>query len=147
MTEGSPDDALRLPAGQGRRYAMGRLTAVFKADGAETGNRYSASEWCLDPGQPGVGAHRHDANDEIFLVLDGCPEFLVEGNWTVCPAGTFLRIPAGVTNDFRNAGPAPARFFSMFLGDGFERNMPDIVAWFAARAPQTDSPAGQEPHA
>lgn len=54
---GIPNDGIIcLPPGSGRRYAMGRLTAVFKADGAETGERYSASEWLLDPGQPGVGA-------------------------------------------------------------------------------------------
>ncbi|MCU0905833.1 MAG: cupin domain-containing protein [Tabrizicola sp.] len=115
---------------------MGRLTAVFKADGAETGERYSASEWLLDPGQPGVGAHRHETNDEIFHILDGSPDFLLGETWTACAAGTFLRIPAGVMHDFRNAGPVPARFFSMFLGDGFERNMPSIVEWFAAREPR-----------
>jgi uncharacterized cupin superfamily protein len=114
---------------------MGRLTAIFKANGVATGEQYSASEWHLDPGQPGVGAHRHETNDEIFLVLDGCPDFLLEETWTACPAGSFLRIPAGVMHDFRNVGPAPARFFSMFLGDGFERNMPSIVEWFEAREP------------
>ena len=135
MSRDSPDEIICLPPGAGRRYAMGRLTALFKADGEETGEQYSASEWHLDPGQPGVDAHRHDANDEIFLVLDGCPDFLLGDTWTACPAGTFLRIPAGVMHDFRNAGPAPARLFSMFMGDGFERNMPGIVEWFAAREP------------
>ena len=114
---------------------MGRLTATFKADGAETGERYSASEWRLDPGQPGVGAHRHETNDEIFLVLEGCPELLLGESWTACPAGTILRNQAGVLHDFRNAGTEPAPIFSMFLGDGFERNMPSIVEWFAAREP------------
>jgi quercetin dioxygenase-like cupin family protein len=111
------------------------LTALFKADGAETGERYSASEWLLDPGQTGVGAHSHENNDEIFLVLEGAPEFLLHGTWRSCPAGSFLRIPAGEVHDFRNAESMPARFFSMFLGDGFERNMPAIVDWFAEREP------------
>jgi len=135
MTRGPSDEMIHLPPGAGRRYAMGRLTAVFKADGVETGEQYSASEWHLDPGQPGVGAHRHEANDEIFMVLDGCPDFLLEETWTAYSAWTFFRIPAGVMHDFRNVGPAPARFFSMCLGDGFERNMPGIVEWFAAREP------------
>jgi mannose-6-phosphate isomerase-like protein (cupin superfamily) len=136
MTDARQRDIICLPPDAGRRYRMGRLTAIFKADGAETAERYSASEWLLDPDQPGVGAHRHAENDEIFLVLAGMPEFLLDGTWTSCPAGTFLRIPAGVTHDFRNLGPAPARFFSMFLGDGFERNMPSIVDWFGEREPQ-----------
>ena len=135
MTEQSPRDIIHLPPDGGRRYAMGALTAIFKADGAETGEAYSASEWVLDPGQPRVGAHRHDDNVEIFLVLEGIPEFLLGDTWTPCPAGTFLRIPAGVTHDFRNEGQRLARFFSMFLGGGFERNMPAIVDWFAKQEP------------
>jgi hypothetical protein len=34
-----------LAAGEGREYAMGRISAVFKADGSETGDGYSISEW------------------------------------------------------------------------------------------------------
>lgn len=136
MTQKSRADIICLPPAAGRRYAMGGLTAVFKADGPETAEGYSASEWLLDPGQPGVGAHRHADNDEIFLVIEGRPEFLLEDTWTTCSAGTFLRIPAGVTHDFRNPGPDPARVFNMFLGDGFERNMPAIVDWFATHSPQ-----------
>jgi hypothetical protein len=38
-----------LGPGEGRAYPMGRLSAVFKAGGAETEQRYSISEWWLDP--------------------------------------------------------------------------------------------------
>lgn len=34
-----------LNPGEGRHYAMGRIGAVFKADGTETGDGYSISEW------------------------------------------------------------------------------------------------------
>lgn len=33
-----------LAPGAGRGYPMGRITALFKADGSETDNRYSISE-------------------------------------------------------------------------------------------------------
>jgi hypothetical protein len=42
-------DPIILGPGEGRPYPMGRLSAVFKADGAETAGRYSISEWWLDP--------------------------------------------------------------------------------------------------
>lgn len=135
MTGASQDGVICLPQDGGRRYAMGRLTALFKADGAETGERYSGSEWLLDPGQTGVGTHAHETNDEIYLVLDGNPEFLLDETWTPCPTGTFLRILAVFLHDFRNPGPGPARLFRHFIGDGFERNMPAIMDWFAAREP------------
>jgi hypothetical protein len=47
-----------LGPGAGRSYAMGRIHAVFKADGAETGARYSISEWWLEPHTEGPGATR-----------------------------------------------------------------------------------------
>ena len=47
----SDDGAGRAPVvlgpGQGRAYPMGPLEAVFKADGHETNDRYSISEWWL----------------------------------------------------------------------------------------------------
>jgi hypothetical protein len=38
-----------LPPGKGRPYTMGRISAVFKADGDETQKVYSISEWWLEP--------------------------------------------------------------------------------------------------
>ena len=120
-----------LPAGGGRRYEMGLLSALFKADEAETDAKYSVSEWILQPQQPGVGAHSHDANDEIFVVLEGTPDILLDNNWTPCAAGAFIRIPAGTTHDFRNTSGHVARLLNIFLPGGFERDMPKIVDWFA----------------
>ena len=48
-----------LPPGGGRSYPMGRIQALFKADGAESENRYSISEWWLEPKTTGPGAHSH----------------------------------------------------------------------------------------
>ncbi|MBA3408414.1 MAG: cupin domain-containing protein, partial [Solirubrobacterales bacterium] len=89
-----------LPPGDGRAYDLGPMRGVFKADGPETQDRYCASEWSVEPRQPGPGAHQHDANEELFLVTEGTLWFLVGDQWVEAPAGTFLRIPAGVTHDF-----------------------------------------------
>ncbi len=123
-------DLIALEPGGGRRYRMGQLSAVFKADEAETDAAYSISEWILEPGQQGVGAHSHDVNDEIFYVLEGKPEILTGETWGAYAPGSFLRIPAGMTHDFRNNGDQPARVLNVFIPGGFERNMPGIVKWF-----------------
>ena len=125
------DAVIVLPAGGGRRYEMGSLAALFKADEDETDARYSVSEWILEPGQDGVGAHSHEANDEVFYVLEGAAEFLIGEVWRRCEAGAFLRIPAGVPHDFRNPGGEPARLLNVFIPGGFERAMPKITSWFA----------------
>jgi hypothetical protein len=51
----SAREAVLLEPGQGRAYPMGRIGAVFKADGAETQNRYAISEWWLAPHTQGPG--------------------------------------------------------------------------------------------
>lgn len=138
MTDKGEPQPIVLGPGEGRRYEMGRLRAVFKADGAETGDRYSVSEWLMEPGFEGVGAHSHEANDEIFFVTAGRPELLVGEEWRAVEAGAFLRIPAGVMHNFRNLSGEPAALMNVFIPGGFETNMPAIVEWFANNPPPTD---------
>ena len=89
-----------LPAGKGRAYDMGAMRAVFKADGKETAQRYSISEWWLEPGAPGPGAHRHEHEDDCFYVIEGTAHFLIGRRWVKAPRGTFVCAPAGVAHDF-----------------------------------------------
>ena len=46
------------------------------------------------------------------------------------PAGSFLRVPAGVTHDFENNTPHQTGVFNVFIPGGFESNMPAIVEWY-----------------
>jgi mannose-6-phosphate isomerase-like protein (cupin superfamily) len=113
-------ETIILPPGGGRAYELGPMRGVFKADGPETGDRYCVSEWSVEPGAAGPGPHRHEANDEVFLVTGGTMRFLVGEDWVEAPAGTFLRIPAGVTHDFENRGAERAVAFNVFIPGGFE---------------------------
>ena len=115
------------------------MRAVFKADGPETDDRYCVSEWWLDAGQPGPGPHSHEANVELFYVVEGTMSFLTGTSWIEAPRGSFLRIPAGMTHDFANRGDAPAGALNVFIPGGFETLMPQIVAYFA-------DVAGAPPH-
>ena len=45
---------------------------------------------------------------------------LAGDTWLDAPAGSFLRIPAGVTHDFENRGAARAGVLNVFLRGGFE---------------------------
>jgi mannose-6-phosphate isomerase-like protein (cupin superfamily) len=119
---------------QGRGYDCGTMKAVFKADGEETYDRYSVSEWWLAPHSTGPGAHSHDANDELFLVIEGQPSILAGETWHELPGGSFAMIPAKTMHDFENRTAAPAGLFNVFIPGGFEKNMPSIVQWFQAHA-------------
>ena len=128
---GLSNGAIVLPRGGGRRYAMGGLSAVFKADEAETQERYCVSEWWLRPHTDGPGAHLHEQNDEIFYVLAGQPEILVGDQWVALESGGFVLIPRGILHDFRNRTDEEAGLLNVFIPGGFERKMPAIVEWFA----------------
>jgi quercetin dioxygenase-like cupin family protein len=130
------DSAQRRPVvlapGEGRGYDMGRIRAVFKADGAEAAGGYSISEWWLEPHTPGPGPHSHP-EDDTFVVLEGTMSFLVGDQWTDAPAGSFVLVPGGVTHAFDNRGDTRAGALNLSAPGDFEERMPGIADWFIAR--------------
>jgi mannose-6-phosphate isomerase-like protein (cupin superfamily) len=124
------DQPIVLPPGAGRAYTLGTMQGVFKADGAETDDRYCVSEWWLEAATPGPGPHRHAENEELFLVIEGTMTFVVGDEEIAAERGAFVRVPAGVTHDFRNDSDARAGVFNVFMPGGFEALMAD---WGAVR--------------
>jgi mannose-6-phosphate isomerase-like protein (cupin superfamily) len=123
-----------LAPGDGRSYPMGRISAIFKADGAETNTRYSISEWWLEPHTKGPGAHAHP-EDDIFYVLEGTMSVLVADEWTQATKGAFVLIPGGVTHDFENRGDTRAGVLNLSIPGEFEQHMPGIAQWFVQNPP------------
>jgi len=125
-----PEGAVYLRNDEGRKYNMGTMKAVFKADEAETQERYSVSEWWLEPNSDGPGAHLHQANDEIFYVLEGTAFLLIGEKWIEATKGAFFIIPKNTMHDFANRSNNITGLLNFFIPGGFERNMPSIVNWF-----------------
>jgi quercetin dioxygenase-like cupin family protein len=123
-----------LPPGAGRSYPMGRISASFLADGAETGERYSISEWWLEPHTSGPGAHSHP-EDDIFYVIEGTLSILIEERWVDAPRGSFVLAPGGMTHDFENRTDQRAGALNFSVPGGFETHMPSIAQWFAKHPP------------
>jgi uncharacterized cupin superfamily protein len=71
---------------RGRTYRVGALAAAEKL---------GATLYEIDPGQKGSPFHLHHANEEMIIVLSGCPTLrtldgtrsLVPGDVVACPAG------------------------------------------------------------
>ncbi|SMP06118.1 Cupin domain-containing protein [Algoriphagus winogradskyi] len=123
-------DTIILKAGEGRTYNCGSMTAVFKVDENESDDKYSISEWWLEPNSDGPGAHQHEDNDEVFYGIEGTTSILVGNKWVDVEKGTFLRIPAKTIHDFANKTTEMCGVLNFFIPGGFERNMPSIVKWF-----------------
>ena len=128
-------DGIFLPPGKGRSYPMGRISAVFKADGDETERRCSISEWWLAPHTQGPGAHSH-AEDDIFYVIEGTMSILVGDRWIDASKGSFILAPGGVLHDFENRSSGRAGVLNFKIPGDFEKDMPAIVKWFADHPPK-----------
>lgn len=124
-----------LAPGEGRTYAMDRIGAVFKADGEETQNQYSISEWWLEPKTQGPGAHSHP-EDDVFYVIEGTMSFLLGDRWIDAPKGSFVLAPSGMTHDFENRSSSRAGVLNISVPGNFESDMPEIVRWFAEHPPK-----------
>jgi quercetin dioxygenase-like cupin family protein len=129
-----PAGVIFLAADAGRDYPMGGMRAVFKADNEETRDEYSISEWWLQPGQPGPGPHSHEANDDIFYVLEGVFTFQLGDEKYQAGKGAFIRVPAGVVHDFENNSENLAGLLNIYIPGGFEKDIPAIVEWFKKHA-------------
>ncbi len=121
-----PRPPLIVPPGGGRVYAMGRMRAIFKADGAETANLYSVSEWRLEPRTRGPLVHQHD-EDHVYYVIEGVLSVSLNDQWSEAPAGSYILIPGGTPHDFANRGAEPTAFITFNSDGGFEARMPDIA--------------------
>jgi quercetin dioxygenase-like cupin family protein len=60
---------------------------------------------------PGAGfpPHVHDDYEEVFYVLAGELEYLIDGTWTQAPAGSTIFVPPGHVHAWRNTTDQPAR--------------------------------------
>jgi mannose-6-phosphate isomerase-like protein (cupin superfamily) len=115
---------------------MGPVHAVFKADGDETRDQYSISEWWLDPYTRGPGAHEHE-EDDVFYVIEGTMTFFVGGKWFDAPKGSLVIAPGGTPHDFENRTTKRAGALNFSVPGPFEPYMQGkdgIAAWFSARS-------------
>lgn len=135
MSEKPARQGIVLGPGQGRSYPMGRIGAIFKADGDETAGGYSISEWWLEPHTQGPGPHAHP-EDDVFFVLEGTMSVLVGETWHHAEKGSFVLVPGGTTHDFQNRGDQRAGVLN-FSNGPFETEMPGIAAWFREHPPES----------
>ena len=117
---------LIVPPGKGRPYEMGRMRAIFKADGEESGGHYSVSEWWLEPRTGGPHQHQHP-EDHVYYVLAGKLRVCLNDEWFDAEKGSYILIPGGTLHTFQNEGACPAGFITFNTPGGFEPHMKSIA--------------------
>lgn len=118
MSDGEPHSADRaaiaeiVPADGGRQLQAGSTRPTVKV-GPHTGGRLiGVLESEVRPGG-GFPAHVHEIYEEVFYVLDGEIEYLIDGTWSTAPIGSTVFVPPGQVHAFRNISDKPARHLAI----------------------------------
>ncbi len=103
---------LVLRPGEGRGIDMGTFRMSLKASADDTAQAFSLLE-AEEPPHFGPPMHIHHDAAEAFYVVSGEYVIFVEDEEFVCPAGSFIFIPAGVPHGFR-VGPDASRKLNIY---------------------------------
>jgi len=104
-----PTEAVLLAGGEGERLNGPQRVATIKIGREEL----CLIEFELEPGFDGPDPHHHTDHIDSFYVLEGEPEFLMDGETVRLGPGSFVAAPLGVEHAFSNPGPAPARVLNV----------------------------------
>lgn len=111
MTDQGSRPFVLLP-GEGRGIDMGTFRMSLKASADDTAQAFSLLE-AEEPPHFGPPMHIHHDAAEAFYVVSGEYVIFVEDEEFVCPAGSFIFIPAGVPHGFR-VGPVASRKLNIY---------------------------------
>jgi mannose-6-phosphate isomerase-like protein (cupin superfamily) len=87
---------------------------------------FGINQIVLLPGQRGR-IHRHERQEEVYLVLEGTLTILVEGEAQELPSGQLIRVAPGVRRQLVNRGPG--RLVLLALGGDGEHHGRDGEAF------------------
>lgn len=105
-------DAFVLGPGDGRQIDLGNFAMSLKATGEQTGGSFSLLE-AAEPPDFGPPIHVHHDAAEAFYVLEGEYHIFIEERQLLCPAGSFIYIPAGLRHGFR-VGSVASRKLNLY---------------------------------
>lgn len=104
--------AFVLGPGEGRSIDLGNFAMAVKATTDDTSGAFSLLE-AAEPAGFGPPMHIHHNADEAFYVLEGEYNIFIEDSERVCPAGSFIYVPAGIRHGFR-VGRLPSRKLNLY---------------------------------
>ena len=99
----------------------------IKLDGAATAGAFTVIELALESGARS-DEHRHTAELEAFVVLEGRLEITADGETWQLEVGDAVTIPRDLPHAFGNPGDGPMRALIVAAPAGFERFFRDLAA-------------------
>ena len=121
---------------EGRILDMGMFQMRVRADTSQTAGGFTLLEADEPPGF-GPPLHVHDDAAEAFYVLEGEYVIFIGTDEHICPAGSFIYVPAGVEHGFR-VGRVSSRKLNFYLPGAMVGYFEELAAAQAAGTPMTD---------
>lgn len=123
-------EAFVLQPGEGRSIDLGGFLMSVKASAESTDGAFTLLEAAEPPHfGPPMHIHRHAA--EAFYVLEGEYLIFIDDEEILCPAGSFVYIPAGAVHGFR-VGAAPSKKLNLYVPEAMIGYFDELAAAVAA---------------
>jgi mannose-6-phosphate isomerase-like protein (cupin superfamily) len=126
-----------LQPGEGRDIDMGNFRMSLKASGEDTAQAFSLLE-AEEPPNFGPPMHIHHDAAEAFYVVSGEYRIFIGDEEHVCPAGSFIYIPAGAPHGFR-VGAAPSRKLNIYAPAAMVGYFDELAAAIASNEMDDDT--------
>ena len=141
----APAKPIILRPGEGRAIDLGNFAMTVKATAKDTGEAFTVLEADEPPGF-GPPMHIHREAAEAFFVVAGEYVIFIGDEEFVCPAGSFIYIPAGVAHGFR-VGSVPSRKLNLYSPAAMIGYFDELSDAIAKGASDEDVAAIAERHA
>ena len=103
-----------LHSGEGQSVTIGTSQCTFKVTGKDTHGHFGLFEYLLQPETEGPSPHIHKQMTEIFYVVEGELELVMNQEKINAPTGTLMSVPENTPHGFSNRSQKPAKFLIMF---------------------------------
>lgn len=117
--ETNPITSKIINKGQGLHQNILGDSQTVKLTGKDTAGRFTIIENDNPPGV-GIPMHVHENEDEVFRILEGEMEFVVDGNTSILKAGDTIFLPRQVPHSFRVIGEKNAKTIITVVPSGIE---------------------------
>lgn len=119
IDETAPPPAKIITAEQGLHQNILGDIQTIKLSGKDTAGKFTIFENNNPPGV-GIPLHVHTNEDEVFRILEGEMEFIVEGNTNLLKAGDTIFLPRKIPHSFRVVGEQNAKAIVTIIPSGIE---------------------------
>lgn len=103
-----------LNPGEGESVQIRSSTCSFKATGSDTHGHVGLFEFTLAPETGGASPHVHKQMTEMFYVVEGEVELVLDDRKQRAQPGSFMHVPENTPHGFSNPGQQPAKLLILF---------------------------------